>query len=203
MTLEEINYIAQTVAVFLVLGSLIAIYDQQRRDKLAAQAERNRNAGLAFQNWYDRLRDDPEYSRIIRVSAHHWPEMPDNPKFVAHMFWTSVLLVAASAEREARLGLAKTPFHDEQLESLLGALSMPGLKAWWTENKAWMPPEFRVLVDARLAGAGARLIPWHEIMPLWKADNRDLEILIADETARLVSGKVGDSKPGDGATANG
>lgn len=190
MTLEEIYYIGQTIAVFLIFGSLVAIYQQRHREKLLDQFDRNQAATERLSSWYDRMRDNPEYARIIRVSAHHWEVMPDNPKFVAHLFWTSVFQSAGRSYADARAGLGKAMFHEELFLSLVGALMMPGTRAWWTQNKRWMSPDFQAEIDRRLEQPDPRQVPWHEITPLWKAGRRDLDILIADEAARLDEGRA-------------
>lgn len=186
MTLEAVYYISQTIAVFLIFASLVAIYQQRHREKLIDQAERNQKSRERLSSWYDRMRDDPEYARIIRVSAHHWEEMPDNPKFVAHLFWTSVLQSAGQAQAESKAGLGKAMFHDELLLSVVGALMMPGTRAWWEQNKFWVGPDFQTEIDRHLTRQDPAQKPWHEIMPLWKSSRHDLDILIADEASRLT-----------------
>jgi hypothetical protein len=67
MTLEDINFIAQTVAAFAVVLSLGGVFVQLRHtaaqlrvQNASQQAERNWAAGQLFQNWFSLMRDDPE-----------------------------------------------------------------------------------------------------------------------------------------------
>lgn len=91
---------------------------------------------------------------------------------------------------DIKAGLGKGVADDQIFQSLLGVLVMPGTRAWWAENKYWLSSEFHQAVDVKLTDDEEKIIPWSDIMPLWKASDRELEIIIADEDVRLKTPSV-------------
>jgi len=59
MTLEEIYYIGQTIAVLAILGSLAAIYWQQRKAHALARAESQREISQLASQWFDEVLAHP------------------------------------------------------------------------------------------------------------------------------------------------
>jgi len=66
MTLENIYYIGQTIAVGAILVSLVAIYIQQRKDHALARAEHQREILDSSTRLFDSIRFQPTGLESVR-----------------------------------------------------------------------------------------------------------------------------------------
>ena len=184
MTLENIYYIGQTIAVLAILVSLVAIYFQQRQRVRQANAEAVRDVFEKYQSYLGSLSTDPEYARLVRVSTLYWEKLSDNQKFLTHLFWWKLGSIAENLFQQHANNIGAYELYEGVESSITGMLCMPGVRAWWESAKFSYSAEFREAVDKRLADESNLPPSWAEF-PLWLASDEDLQIVLSSEEGQV------------------
>lgn len=188
MTLESIYYIGQTLAVIAILCSLIFLAVQTRLQIRIARAELARETDRHWGVFLHAVRDDEEFSRLVRVGIQHWDQLSNNQRFRLNASWLELPMALASAPLLREAGLIKPWQESMQVNFLLSLLQTPGGRAWWGGAKFAIPKHVRERLDAHLSSGEDLPPPWDEFLP-FKATEEDLAIIRARDRAALSSGK--------------
>lgn len=185
MTLESIYYIGQTLAVLAILGSLVFLALQTRMQIRIARAELARETDRHWGVFLHTVRDDEEFSRLVRVGIQHWDQLSNNQRFRLNASWLELPMGLASMPLLKEAGLIKPWQESMQVNFLLSLLQTPGGAEWWTGAKFAIPKHVRDQMDARLA-SGKDLPPaWDDFLP-FKATREDLTIIRSQERAAFL-----------------
>ena len=87
MTLEDIYYIGQTIAVVAILVSLVAVWFEMRQGHLLARADLSNQFRLANQSLTMRMVDDPELGRAFRTLVLEGGRIDDPDTFTRMIGW--------------------------------------------------------------------------------------------------------------------
>ncbi|UVO52583.1 hypothetical protein [Sphingomonas sp. SUN039] len=171
MTLEDINYIAQTIAAFAVVGSLIylAIQTRQAREQTRLNTEALKaSAGFeATHSWATLLEAGINLpkARIALVmeanAGKTWDEFSDLDRF-----WLAILHRALFQKLEGQYFLLKygsldPAFWEKRRDWAAGLINLPFFSQWWAFEKAqhvWTD-EFIAAIEA--ARDTSMIVPWH------------------------------------------
>ena len=170
MTLEDINYLAQTIAAVAVVGSLIylAIQTQQagEQTRLNTQALKAKAGFDATHSWATLLENaldfpDDRLALIMAANAGKpWEAFSD-----ADRFWLAVLHRVLFGKLEGQYFLFKYGSLDPDIwekrrDWAAGLLNVPFYGQWWVHEKvmnAWTE-EFVAAIEA--ARKTSTIVPW-------------------------------------------
>lgn len=163
MSLETIYYISQIVAVVAIIGSLIAIYFQQRQTNTIARAQISQDVSVNYQGTLRELMT-PELALIFR-------KVMFEPAPLSPVEATQILVyfnLAASSFRDAfhaeRDGLVDDRLLQQFAHNFCWYLTAPVFMAEWrrAERVGLYGPGFVAYVNGRFA----KLYPGHDVSQL-------------------------------------
>lgn len=154
MTLEELYYISQIIAVIAIIGSLVAIYFQQVQTNKIARAQMSKDISA---NYNDTLREimNPDLALIFRnVMFDHVPLSPaESTRILIYFDLTlSAMRDAFHAERD---GLIDSRLMKALLQNTCWYLTAPVFAAEWrrTQRIGLWGADFCACVNAHFAKA--------------------------------------------------
>ena len=136
MTLEEIYYIGQTIAVVAIFGSLVYVAIQTRQNGRLMRAKAAWDAQTSFAEVNDTLADGDPVSQVIFKLITSPDSLTDYEKYMAHRHTRGVLLRA-----EAQYALYKSGILDAEVWRLQrgffsGWMNFPMFNEIWQAEKA-------------------------------------------------------------------
>ena len=171
MTLEDINYIAQTVAAFAVVGSLIYLAIQTRhateQTRLNTQALKASAGFAATHSWgeFNEVSMSVPDEKIGLVLAAYdvgktWEDFSD-----VERFWVAIAHRALFMKLEGQYFLLKygsldTAIWEKRRDWAAGLIKLPFFRQWWLFDKAqniWTD-EFIAAIEA--ARDASTVVPW-------------------------------------------
>lgn len=155
MSLETIYYIGQTLAVIAIVCSLIFLGLQTRQQIRIARAELARETDRYWGVFLHAVRDDPEFSRLVRVGIQHWDKLSNNQRFRLNASWLELPMALASTPLLRESGLIKPWQENMQVNFVLSLLGTPGGSAWWSGAKFAIPKHVRERLDRHLTSGEA------------------------------------------------
>ena len=196
MTLEEIYYIGQTIAVVAILASLGAIWFQMRQQARITSTEITRSTSDRAQAILGELYKDAELARLIRVSASHWDKLSANQQLMASNFWWQWVQMGEDLYYQSQnSGFSDaTEYTEDMFRAVVAALRMPGVSQWWKVVQQGMAPDYVAMINARLERDDKDSSSWLDL-PGWIASEDEVQILIEqDRSSRpsLAEGVVGE-----------
>ena len=130
MTLEELYYISQIIAVVAIIGSLVAIYFQQRQTNKIARAQITQGVSVNFQGTMRELMT-PELALIFRkVMFEPAPLTPAETTQIS-VYFNLTLAASRDAFLAVRDGLVDARFLDNSTANVCWYLSAPLFAAEW------------------------------------------------------------------------
>lgn len=169
MTLEELYYVSQIVAVVAIIGSLVAIYFQQRQTNRIARSQMSQSVSDSYQGTMRELMT-PELAGIFR-------KVMFEPAPLSPVQTTQILVyfnLAASSFRDAfhaeRDGLVDDRLLEQFAHNFCWYLTAPVFMAEWrrVERVGLYSPGFLAYVNGRFA----KLHPGHDVARLAPGANQ-------------------------------
>ena len=154
MTLEQINYIAQTIAAFAVVGSLIYLAIQTRQNTAVMRATAARDAQLSFVELNDQLADGGVLSDIVfRISADP-ASLTDFEKLMAHRFIRAFLQRLEAQYALYRHGILDREIWELRRHYTKSVLAAPMIDEIWQAEKrnSMLTAAFIAEIDGAPAG---------------------------------------------------
>lgn len=141
MTLENIYYIGQTIAVLAIVASLIFVGFQLRQNTL----ELRQNAQDAYNTMkFDHMSlliSHPEVAEIHRRGLKDLSSLDDVERWRFGALMQQVFDIALSLYRQP------DAFEEGNLNRIMIAIQQPGAIEWWQNGRQLYPPDFRVEMD--------------------------------------------------------
>ena len=174
MTLEEINFIAQTVAAFAVVGSLIYLAiqtrhatEQTRLNTQALKASAGFEATHSWGTFNETAMSLPNEKLALALAAHNPDKAWDDFSEVDQV-WLSVAHRALFQKLEGQYFLFKYGSLDPAIwgkrrDWAAGFIQLPFFQQWWEFDKAqnlWTD-EFIAAIEA--ARDASTVVPWHNL----------------------------------------
>ena len=174
MTLEELYYISQTVAVIAILASLVGVFVQIRQQSRVARSDLYLTAMSAFADHFRTFRTDPDFAVLYSVALQTWAGLSREQKLRVHAY-----NVEMAVNVDAVLNMRLQNLIDEGqalafVHNMLGVLITPGGAEWWLESQFFFSPLLRDTLNKRLAQSASLPPAWTHFPP-WDAAKADLE----------------------------
>lgn len=169
MTLENVYYIGQTIAVVAILGSLIAIYIQQQKDHELAKAENQREILMQIEQLTKPPLAHPQALENIRTCLKDYEGAKRSAQAdFSHLVHKSINLAeSALYMRKAKL------INEASYAGIEGApllfLFTPGGKQYWQRTRMVVGAEIREVLDKALIER-TDIPPIWEVFPMYAPD---------------------------------
>jgi hypothetical protein len=164
MTLEDINYIAQTVAAFAVVGSLIYLAIQTRLNTQALKA----SAGFAAtHSWAELLETSlnlPSDRLAVVMAANAgkgWDDFPEPDRFFLAILHRALFQKLEGQYFLFKYGSLDATLWEKRRDWAAGLIKLPFYARWWEFDKVqgmWTD-EFIAAIEA--ARDASNVVPWH------------------------------------------
>ena len=150
MTLEDIYYIGQTIAVVAILGSLGAIWVQLRKDHALAKAEHQREILTAITQVTNFVATDADALDSVRACCEDYVNATARQQ--AQFFYVvhTHINIAEKALYMGRDQLINTASFEGMKGAALAYLVTPGGKQLWSELKDAVGADIRDELDRSL-----------------------------------------------------
>lgn len=173
MTLENIYYIGQTVAVLAILISLAGLLFQVRQQSQTARSDLYLNATSGFSDTFRPFRTDPEFTELYSVALQTWDALSKAQKLRIYTF-----NVEMAVNLDSILTMRTQRLIDENqatpwVDNMLGVLITPGGAEWWREAQFFFTPQLRDTLNSRLKRKDTLPPSWTDFAP-WHADQTDI-----------------------------
>jgi len=171
MTLETIYYVTQIIAVVLILGSLIAIFIQQRKDHALAKAENQREILLKTTEWFDAMLSNPTGLASVQNCLVDFKSASSREKAEFMQYIVKVIVMAEQANFMKREGLIDD---DSSLKFIAFAamhLGTPGGAEYWNDAKIAYAKHVVEAIDERMANDPIAVDQFYKMFPLFKIDS--------------------------------
>ncbi len=154
MTLEEVYFIGQTIAVVAILGSLGGIWFQMRQTNTLAREETSRTNLITFVTEQQRLFATPDDAAFMHKAMY--TDQPLSPDEKARFSFTMALMFGLFevAENTNQSGLFRDIDHERATDTIrLVYLISPRVRKWWASARMAYArnAEFLALVDSLVA----------------------------------------------------
>ncbi len=148
MSLENIYYISQVVAVLIVIASLIAILYQSRQANKIAKAELTAEIWFKNGEFYASLYDSPEKAEFMHRGATSFATMTDAEKGRYFQNMGNAIYYQAGAFNLHKRGLMEDVAYTALESNVRRALEIAAVRRLWKiSRKSGLDPEFVALLD--------------------------------------------------------
>ena len=174
MTLEEIYYVGQTIAVAAILASLVGVFFQIRQQSRVARSDLYLTAMAAFADHFRTFKADPEFAVLYSVALQTWNGLSREQKIRIHAYNVE-MAVNVDAILNMRLqALIDEPQALAFVNNMLGVIITPGGAEWWKESQFFFSPLLRGTLNKRLADPASLPPAWTHFPP-WEASAAEVE----------------------------
>ena len=135
MTLEEIYYIGQTIAAVAILGSLVAIYWQQRKAHALATAESTREILEQTSRLFDDLLASPTGLESLEACSANYREASVRQKTEFAQWMLKHVMLAEQASFMLTDKLIDYNSHHKLIALPALYLATPGGREYWEDSK--------------------------------------------------------------------
>lgn len=159
MSLEEVYYVSQIVAVVAIIGSLVAIYFQQTQTNKIARAQISKGVSVDFQGTLRELMK-PELATIYRKVMFEPAQLSPVESTQILIYFNLTLASVRDAFHAERDGLIDPRLLDGISQAACWCLTAPVFAAEWrrTQRSGLWSQEFVAYVNGRFA----KLNPGHD-----------------------------------------
>lgn len=158
MTLETIYYIGQTVAVIVIIATLVALLIQTRQTNKLAKIETSRTTGLTLIAEQQRLFGTPEDAAFMNKAMFSSERLSEDEKVRFGFSMALLFGLIETAQLTHQSGLFRDTYYYRAKDTLrLVYLRSPRVRKWWASSSVNYAsnPEFVNLVDSLAANAKA------------------------------------------------
>lgn len=152
MTLEEINYIAQTIAAVAVALSLLFVGVQIRQNTRATRAASHGAVSSALNEVNRMFAENEGLTKIWLAGRKDRGSLSEEDRWRFDAMARAYFHVCETMFIQARLGAGDKGVMKAEEEGMKAVLAAPGAKNWWVENPFGFCAEFRAYVESLTAG---------------------------------------------------
>lgn len=173
MNWDAIGAIGEVLGALVVLATILYLAIQTRTNVKLARSQGPQWISDGINTWLVSLRSDPELTRLIRASLHHWSDLSLNEQTRVHSFFCEMMVHLDAIVELSNQNLLATPLARAWIENAAGMASTKGGSEWWSQAKFFFSPSLRETVDSRLADEENPPIPWTHA-PFYMLEDEDL-----------------------------
>lgn len=171
MSLETTYYITQIIAVALILGSLIAIFIQQRKDHVLAKAENQREILLKTTEWFDAMLSNPSGLESVQNCLLDFKSASSKEKAAFMQYIVKVIVMAEQASFMKREGLIDEDSGVKFIAFAAMHLGTPGGAEYWNDAKVAYANHVVEAIDERMTTDPISVDQFYKMFPLFKVDS--------------------------------
>ncbi|GAB5455649.1 MAG: hypothetical protein Hens2KO_18780 [Henriciella sp.] len=171
MSLETTYYITQIIAVVLILGSLIAIFIQQRKDHALAKAENQREILLKTTEWFDAMLSNPSGLESVQNCLLDFKSASSKEKAEFMQYIVKVIVMAEQASFMKREGLIDEDSGVKFIAFAAMHLGTPGGAEYWNDAKVAYANHVVDAIEERMRSDPISVDQFYKMFPLFKIDS--------------------------------
>lgn len=168
MTLEEVYYVSQIVAVVAILGSLIAIYFQMRQNHAIERGNAQRDILNQTREWWMQCVEDEATFETIVAGLQDFAALDRYRKARFNAVLFSLQHIVEGVFFQHRSKLINATSHDGYMIAYLALMNTPGGRVWWEGASKVGNAELCAYLTKRLTAEGATLPLWTDLLPFFK-----------------------------------
>ncbi len=173
MTLEDIYYIGQTIAVVAILGSLGAIWVQLRKDHALARANAQQELMRGLNTLYDYLATHPDAVDSIRVCFQDYDGAPSDQQVHFGYLVHRGVNMAQQAHHLREDKLIEQELYESALGVAVAYLNTPGGRQHWQTIRLLYDGKIRAVLDEAQASEQDGPMIW-DVYPFFAPDAKAL-----------------------------
>ena len=183
MSLEDIYYIGQTVAVIAILASLVAIWLQMRQSQKMERAAAQRDLLKSVADWSEKLNNLQDGGDALARGLVSFDDADAQIKGAVQTFVGNFVFITESA-----LNMYKDGFFSEGTwqgieGAALALLRTPGGREYWGTAQHVIGPEIVGHLNQRLAEVDPDLPNFIDLIPSMRTRLAELDAAAAMEVA--------------------
>lgn len=153
MTLEEIYYIGQTIAVFALLISILFVGYQIRQNTKAIKATSHHAITDSFNQINALVISDPKVARLWRVGIAGSAELSEDDAISFSMMALAYMRIFETLFYQYKNGTMDKKLFDAELNTLKWSAANPGFRVWWANNPISLSADYRDFINGLIAEA--------------------------------------------------
>ncbi|MDX1580176.1 MAG: hypothetical protein R3360_01000 [Alphaproteobacteria bacterium] len=148
MDLETVYYISQTVAVIVIIATLIALLIQTRQTNSISRAELTQSQWMDWGNMLVSFYDTPEKAELLRRGLIEDGDLTGAERDRISIFLAINVSIAEGAYYLKTRGMIEPVAYDCNLEMVRFHLTFPRARRWWQKRgRQFYKPPFRDVID--------------------------------------------------------
>lgn len=150
MTLEEVYYIGQTIAAVAILGSLVAIYWQQRKTHALERAASQREISQQAARLFDDILRNPSGLESLQQCMHDYHSATVRQKTEFVQFILKHVMLAEQSTYMTSNQLIYDLSREKIVSLAAMYLSTPGGQQYWADSKVAFTDETVAAIEHEL-----------------------------------------------------
>lgn len=170
MTLEAVYYIGQTIAVFAILISLIALWVQRRQTYSIEKSNAQRQLLDGCRAFFSSLSHDRELFEDVRACMQDYHGADD---FQQQRFWGwafDIVMMSEQVFYQHREKLINEAQFNGFTAGAIMVIKTPGGRQWWAQARQLVSKDFCEFLDQRFERDSADLPRWDDIQTSLRPD---------------------------------
>lgn len=153
MTLEEIYYVGQTIAVVALFLSIIFVGYQIRHNTKAIKATSHHAVTDSFNQISSLLIGDPSLGRVWRLGLTGLKNLGEDERGSFGFMLLAYSRIFETLYYQYKNGTMDRKLYDAEVKTLEWAVACPGFREWWADNPISLSREYREFIDGLIAAA--------------------------------------------------
>lgn len=151
MTLENIYYVGQTIAVVAIVASLAFVGVQIHQNTRATRAASHGAVSNALNDINRMFAENADLTKIWLTGMRDRNALSEEERWRFDAMARAYFHVCETMFIQARLGAGDRGVMAAEEEGIKAVLAAPGVKEWWAENPFGFCAEFRAYVEGLAA----------------------------------------------------
>ena len=151
MTLENINYIAQTVAAVAIFGSLVFVGVQVRQNSAIARAQVHQQISDAFTVYLETMANHSGVVFAGTSSQQGMDRLSDEELLRFSFIMAGLFKIWENAFYQYKSGFLDERTWQSNVKWMLTWHHMPGVQTWWGVRKDLFANEFQIFLESSVS----------------------------------------------------
>lgn len=151
MTLEDIYYIGQTIAVVALLISILFVGYQIRQNTKAIRATSHHAITDSFNQLNALFINDPLRGRVWRLGMQDLKNLDEDEQASFGFMLLAYSRIFETLYYQYKNGTMDKKLFDAELRTLKWTVKNSGFRQWWAENPISLSDEYRAFIDGLIA----------------------------------------------------
>jgi len=155
VSLEDIYYVGQTIAVVALLVSILFVGYQIRQNTKAIRATSHHAVTDSFNAINTLLMSDQNAARIFRLGMEGLDSLNDDERVSYSYMLLGYMRIFETLYYQYNNGTMDKKLFDAEVKTLRWSVSKPGFREWWRENPISLSAEYRAFIGGLITEATA------------------------------------------------